>query len=221
MSDHASDVPSRPLQRFPCSSRTTGFVALAGLAVAVVFVLIDGDNVAHWAVVTALVLLGLGVWLTMIRPAVNAHEDHVLVRNALSDTSVPWHLVESVELRQVLVIRTEDKTVHGIAVGRTARQQLKQRRQGSKSPKSPFSGGALGGIGGAVGSGGGASASPAGLGSMDYADLVVARLDNFATTNRERSMGRSDLDRHWRWTEAAAVVAVAVVFVVLVVLAAS
>jgi hypothetical protein len=202
---------------------------LTGLAVAVVFVFLDGFNLAHWAVVTALVLLGLGVWLTMIRPSVNAHDDHILVRNALSDTTVPWHLVESVELRQVLVIRTEDKTVHGIAVGRTARQQLKQKRGGgSKSSRSPFSGGGFGGLGGSIGSGGpagqigsGPSGAPAGLGSLDYGDLVVARLDNFASTNRERSMGRSALDRRWRWLEAAAVAAVAVVFVVLVVLASS
>src|SRR5919106_2437 len=140
VTDHPPDGDrGRPLERFPCTSRTAGVITLAALAVAVVLVLVDGVGLAHWAVVAALVLFGLGVWLTMVRPTVHVHEDHVLVRNALTDTAVPWHLVEGVEVRQVLVIRTDSQTVHGIAVGRTARQQLRKRTQGTRP--TPLSGG--------------------------------------------------------------------------------
>jgi hypothetical protein len=172
---------------------------MAALAAAIVFVIVDGVDLAHWAVVAALVLLGLGAWLTMVRPAVLAHDDHVLVRNALSDTAVPWHLVQSVEARQVLVIRTGDKTVHGLAVGRTTRQQLMQRRGAGSTPTS--------------------GAAGAAETNRNYADMVALRLDSLASTQREQSTDLAALDKRWRWAEVAVVAGVAVAFVVLVILA--
>ena len=220
VNDQPAGDRSRLLERFPCSSRTTGFVALAGLAVAIVLVVIDGQSVGHWAVVAALLLLALGAWLTMVRPTVSAHEDHLLVRNALTDTTVPWHLVESVEVRQVLVIRTEAHTVHGIAVGRSARQQLRQRRRGT-GPSSASGGMSAPGVpemrgsesgGHGVGSGGQERRG-------DYASMVAQRLSNLIAMNRRESMRLSALDKQWRWAEVVAVVGVAAAFALLVILA--
>lgn len=187
-------------ERFPCSSRVFGLVTLAGLAVVFVLVILDGVSLGHLAVLAAIVLLGLGTWLTMVRPSLQTHDDHVLVRNALTDTKVPWHLVESVEVRQVLVIRTDDRAVHGLAVGRTARQQLRQGRSGGRgiTAEPTF---------------GGDSAA-----RVDYADFVAKRLDHLASSNRGRSEGL-DLHKHWRSVEAIAVVGVAIAFGVLLTLA--
>jgi len=207
----------RPLERFPSSSRVVGIVTLIGLVVAVVLVLFDGVDLTHWAVVAALVLFGLGVWLTMVRPTVHVHEDHVLVRNALTDTAVPWHLVEGVEVRQVLVIRAGAETVHGIAIGRSARQQLRKRNPGTRP--SPLSGGLStpdtgSGVAGEPGR------DPAGREVHgDYADLVAQRLDNLAEKNRPRSTQLDGLDKQWRWAEVVAVVSAAVAFALLVLLA--
>jgi len=219
VNDQPAGNRSRLLERFPCSSRTTGFVALTGLTVAIVFVVADGRSVGHWAVVAALVLLALGAWLTMVRPTVSAHDDHLLVRNALTDTTVPWHLVQSVEVRQVLVVRTEAHTVHGIAVGRSARQQLRQRRHGTGG--SSVGGGLSGpdgpGMRGSDSGGSGSSTDQERRG--DYASMVAQRLSNLIAMNRRQSMQLPALDKQWRWPEVVAVVGVAVAFILLVVLA--
>jgi hypothetical protein len=207
----------RPLERFPSSSRVVGIVTLVALAVAVVLILFDGVDLTHWAVVAALVLFGFGVWLTMVRPTVHVHEDHVLVRNALTDTAVPWHLVDGVEVRQVLVIRAGGETVHGIAVGRSARQQLRRRTPGTRP--SPLSGG-LSTPDPASGASGGSGQDPSGREVHgDYADLVAQRLDILAEKNRRRPAQLDAPEKQWRWLEVIAVAAAAVAFGLLLLLA--
>jgi hypothetical protein len=217
VSADASTHPDGPLERFPCSSRVLGLVSLGGMAVAVVLVLTSGLSLVQTAVLAGVALFALGVWLTMVRPAVHLYRDHLLVRNALTDISVPWHLVESVEVRQVLVIRTEERMVHGLAVGRSARKQLRaglhDRAAGSASGDSrPM------------------STDPAGIGPapvlggkdvryIDYADVVVHRIDNMADAHRRESERLTSVERRWRRAEAIAVAVVGVAFVGLVVAA--
>jgi hypothetical protein len=190
-------------ERFPCSSRIFGMVVLTALAVASVLVLMDGTSVVHWTVLAGIVLVGLGAWLTMVRPAVHAHDDHVLVRNALTDTKVPWHLIESVRVRQVLVIQTGDRAVHGLAAGRSARQQMRQERPGGRSGQSLMKASMFGGDSAA---------------RMDYADAVAQRIDHLAAKNRRKSEGL-EFDKRWRSAEALAVAGVAVAFAVLLTVA--
>lgn len=190
-------------ERFPCSSRIFGLVTLVGLAVAFVLVTVDGLSVGHLAVLAAIVLIGLGSWLTMVRPFVHTYDDHILVRNALTDTLVPWHLVESVEVRQVLVIRTDDRAVHGLAVGRTARQQMREGRAGGRSGQGVKAAPAFGGDS---------------VARIDYADFVAKRLDHLAAANRVRSQRLERLEKRWRPAEAIAVLGAAVAFAVLLVI---
>jgi hypothetical protein len=212
VSDPQPGGASRPLERFPCSSRVYGVIALAVLAFLVALVLLDGFGLTHAAILAAFVLGGLAVWLTMIRPTVDLYKDHILVRNALTDVMVPWHLVESAEVRQVLVIRTAERDVHGIAIGRSARQQMRRGRAGSGS--SPL-----------AGAGGGAATSRmpvfGGEGDVriDYADAVVSRIDNLSAANRRASERLTTVDKSWRRPEVIALIGVAVVFAVLLALA--
>jgi hypothetical protein len=234
VSADASTHPDGPLERFPCSSRVIGLISVVALAVAVVVVLTSGLSVTRAAVLAGAVLLALGVWLTMVRPAVHLYRDHLLVRNALTDISIPWHLVEAVEVRQVLVIRTDERTVHGLAVGRSARKQIRAARDGRGA-------GSVGGSGlstfiGRVPTSGSSTDSqrtptdpgdkgPAPLFGgedvryIDYADAVAHRIDNMMDAHRRESKGLTSVDRRWRRWEALAVAAVAVAFVVLVVAA--
>ena len=196
-SARASD--SQPSERFPCSSRVFGLISLGGLAIVAGLILWDGYSLGHWTVFAAVVVIGLATWLTMVRPTLHTHDDHVLVRNALTDTKVPWHLVESVEVRQVLVIRTGGGPVHGLAVGRTARQQLRQNRSGD-------SGGSMK-----------AAATFGGepVARVDYADFVAQRLDHLAEVNRAKSLELEGLDKRWRSVESIAVAVSIIAFVVL------
>jgi hypothetical protein len=234
VSTNASGATDGPLEQFPCSSRAIGLISVVALAVAIVVVLTYGPSLARAAVLAGAVLFALGIWLTMVRPAVHLYRDHLLVRNALTDISIPWHLVEAVEVRQVLVIRTEERMVHGLAVGRSARKQMHAARRGPGA-------GSIGGSGlstffGRVPTSGSSSdsqrtsADPGGKGPapvfggqdvryIDYADAVVHRIDNMADAHRRESKGLTSVDRRWRRWEALAVAAVAVAFAVLVVLA--
>jgi hypothetical protein len=222
-----------PLERFPCSSRVIGLVSLAALVVAIVVVAAYGLSLARAAVLAGAVLLGLGVWLTMVRPAVHLYGDHLLVRNALTDISVPWHLVESVEVRQVLVIRTEERMVHGLAVGRSARKQMRAARHGRDAGSIGDGGRGLSTFLGRVPTSGSSSDSPrtpddpAGkdpapafggedVRYIDYADAVVHRIDNMADAHRRESKRLTSIDRRWRRWEVIVVAAVAVAFGVLV-----
>jgi hypothetical protein len=237
VSTNASGQTDGPLERFPCASRVMGLVSLVALAVAIGVVMTDGLSLGRAAALAGVVLLALAVWLTMVRPAVHLYRDHLMVRNALTDTSVPWHLVESVEVRQVLVIRTEERLVHGLAVGRSARKQMRSARQDRKAGSAGIGGGSPGGtmfFGRIPFFGRSSSGSqwtptdPAGKGPapvfggegvryVDYADAVVHRIDNMADAHRRESERLTSVDRRWRRWEALAVVAVAVAFVVLVV----
>lgn len=209
MKDNTSD--DRLLERFPCSSRVTGWIVLVGLAVAGALVLYDGFNLAHAAALAALLLFGLGVWLTMVRPMVVLHRDHVLLRNALTDIAVPWDRVESVEVRQVLVIWTEEGRVTSLVAGRSPRRQLLHRR-----------GGAGPGLAGAGGEAVSAYRSPAFGGKqdvrVDYADAVARRIDDRATTHRQTAGDPSGIHTRWRRVESLAVIGVAVAFGVLLAL---
>jgi hypothetical protein len=208
-----SDPPgtSRPLERFPCSSRVLGLVTLAAMAVVVVLVLLDGSSLTHVAIIAGIVLFGIGVWLTMVRPAVDLHKDHVLVRNALTDIAVPWHLVKSVEVRQVLVIRTDERAVHGIAVGRSARQQLRRGRGGpGPGPLAAAGRDALGQQD--------TFRDQHGL-RIDYADAVALRIENLAPANRRQSERLTTVDKRWRLAELLVVIGVAITFGLLLTLA--
>lgn len=212
VSDPQPDSSGRPVERFPSSSRVFGLVTLAALAVVVVVVLVDDFGLTRVAIVAGVVLFGVGVWLTMVRPAVDLHKDHVLVRNALTDFMVPWHLIESVDVRQVLVIRTGERVVRGTAVGRSARQQLRRSRSGDGA-------GPVAAAGGAATTHGAPVFGGQGVVRVDYADVVAQRIDALVPAYRRDSERLSAVTKRWRRLEVAAVVGVTVAFGLLLTLA--
>ncbi|HYJ68120.1 MAG TPA: hypothetical protein VEX15_10720 [Nocardioidaceae bacterium] len=234
MSANASGRPDGPLERFPCASRVMGLISLVALAVAVLVVLSHGLSLGRGAALAGVVLLALGAWLTMVRPAVHLYRDHLLVRNAVTDIAVPWHLIESVEVRQVLVIRTQERTVHGLAVGRSARKQLRSARRDQRAGGAADSGisvstfiGRVPFFGGSSSGSQRTSSDPTGKGPapvfggegvryIDYADAVVHRIDNMADAHRRESERLTSVDQRWRRWEIAAVATVAAAFVVLI-----
>jgi hypothetical protein len=170
------------------------------------------------AAATAAVLawFALVVWMSLVRPAVHAHRDHLLVRNMLSDTEIPWHLIDDVSVRQTTRVYVADTVYHGIGMGRSTRSIMMDNL--GRSPRRG---------GGSVGLGGRALPEPeqprsgtrAALDQVRFPDFVEARLVELANERADASRARPTVRTRWARVEATAFVVLTVVAAALVVLA--
>jgi hypothetical protein len=118
------------VERFsPTVGRWMGVFGAACLLLAALLTAWLGQSAS--AVVACVVLLwgALVVHIALIRPTVHAYDDHLLLRNMLRDTEVPWHLIEDVAVRQTTQVYVGPAIHHGIAIGRSARQMVRQHHR--------------------------------------------------------------------------------------------
>lgn len=201
------------IERFqPTNGRWFGIVGVLVIAVLLALVVADGGFSADSAAVGAgLVLFAVAMYVALVRPTLHAYTDHLLVRNLVSDTHVPWHLIRDAEVRQTLRVYTGDKVVHAVGIGRTARQQMRINASSS-------GGGA--GTGAMLGMSrvekhatqGGPSAE---YGSIEYVDFVADRVLALAKQQQEASRHRPAILRRWAYLEIGALGLLAVGFVAL------
>jgi hypothetical protein len=76
--------------------------------------------------------LALLMWIGLVRPRVLAYGDHLLLRNELRDTIVPWHLIDGIVVRHTLRVHVDDKIVQGAAVSRSLRSMRSGGRPQSR-----------------------------------------------------------------------------------------
>jgi len=81
-------------------ARTAGVLYALVLALIALPVALTADGAVAATSYAVLVLGLLGIYAVLLRPAVVAAGDHLLLRNMLSDIEVPWHLVEDLNVRQ-------------------------------------------------------------------------------------------------------------------------
>lgn len=210
------DMASGLIQRFPPSaSRWVGVAGIAVIVVVLVLMVVDGLTLTVAAVAAGFALFGVALYLALVRPTMRAYTDHLLVRNLVSDTLVPWHLISDVEVRQTLRVYTRDKVVHAVALGHNARQQMRANLGGARGP-----GGAMFGMGRAQSFS--ASAVPgAEHQDRNYVDFVTVRILQLAESQRQESSQLPSVVRRWAYVEIGALVGVGVTFVTLVVAASS
>jgi hypothetical protein len=123
---HESD---EVVERFhPTSGRVTGWLALllAGVVVLAGLVYLD-DGFPPW-VAAAGVLLGVLAWAAMLRPALWATHEHLVLRNLAETVHVRLAAVEEMAVRQVLVVRAADRRWVSTVVGRSWRKAITARR---------------------------------------------------------------------------------------------
>ena len=124
--------PAPEVERFHATSGTwlgwTGVGCLLGCAVLVLW---SSTSLGSVAAAIGLCWGALVVWLALLRPTLRAHPDHLLLRNILRDTEVPWHLVDDVAVRHTLRVYVDEEVHHGVAVSRSTRQMLRQGRPDS------------------------------------------------------------------------------------------
>ena len=173
---------SRVLERFaPSGLRWLGLVALAAVAVAIGLVVAQGDVSRSLDVLVGLAATGLACWVALVRPAVQARDDHLLLRNLLIDVEVPWHLIDSVRVATTLRISAQDRTWHGVAISRSTRSALRAQRPAPSGP----------------------SPDRSQVYAPEYTDYVVDQIRRFVDEHAEASQARAGVARRWAAPELA------------------
>lgn len=124
LQDHSDDV----VERFhPTSGQVTGWLAVVGSAVvALVGLAYLDDGFPPWVVGLAL-LVGVLAWAAMLRPALWATDEHLVMRNLVETVHIRLAAVEEMAVRQVLAVRAGDRRWVSTVVGRSWRKAVTAR----------------------------------------------------------------------------------------------
>jgi hypothetical protein len=128
LQDHSDDV----VERFhPTSGQVTGWLAVVGSAVVVLAGLAYLDaGFPPWVVGLAL-LVGVLAWAAMLRPALWATDEHLVMRNLVETVHIRLAAVEEMAVRQVLAVRAGDRRWVSTVVGRSWRKAITARPSAS------------------------------------------------------------------------------------------
>jgi hypothetical protein len=130
-------------QFHPTSGRVTAVLVLVLAGVVVVAGVVDAGSVPL-PVIAAAVLAAVLAWASILRPALWATRDHLVMRNMLETVHVPLAAVEQVAVRQVLAVRVGDRRYVSTVVGRPLRKVMRTPRSSgaptdsSPSPELPY-----------------------------------------------------------------------------------
>ncbi len=116
------------VERFqPTSGRFSGWAAvLLSAAVVVAMVAYLDDGFPAWVGGVAL-LVGVLSWAAMLRPALWATEEHLVMRNLAETVHIRLAAVEELAVRQVLAVRAGDRRLVSTVLGRTWRKAMTDR----------------------------------------------------------------------------------------------
>ena len=130
------------VQRFSqTSGRVFGVLALLVVLGVVVTILTDRDGQPSYAGLALALFFGALAWSALLRPRLELGASELVMRNMVTTVRVPLPAIESVSVRQVLVVFAGDKRYTSAAVGRSRRQL---HREGGRSGASGSQGGAGG-----------------------------------------------------------------------------
>ena len=118
-----ADVTDERVERFgPTNGRLPGGLGIAAVVIAVVAALADGWHDSDLLVLSCLALASLLIWVVMFRPAVHSDGTVLRMRNMLSTTTVPLHVVDKALVGAMLMVRSGDTTYKSIALQRSRRR---------------------------------------------------------------------------------------------------
>jgi hypothetical protein len=127
-------MSTEPVERFkPTSGAVTGYAGLLLVATAIGYVAVAMHTVTGLRVALGALLLGVLIWVTQLRPRATAYPDSLLLRNSLTDTSVPLVLIDDVSVRQTLNVWAGGRRYICIGIGRSARHALRGSRRPATS----------------------------------------------------------------------------------------
>jgi hypothetical protein len=184
------------------SSRIVGVVGLMALAG---FVLLGVTGVGgdfHPAAYAICGLIGVLVWVAVLRPAVAIEGDRLVLRNPLSTTRIPLAAIEQLAIRRWLAVLVGDRRYTNAGISRTRRQGMRDDQRGDVTGME--------------------------ISALSYGAIVERRIQKRAEDARtsrgiklysdEQGALAADVRREWAWPEIAALglLTVAVVVTLLV-----
>jgi hypothetical protein len=130
ISSREASARPRPVERFrPTSGAIVGYAGLVVAAVVLGYVSFSVHTLTGLRVGLAMVLVGLVIWVTQLRPRAVAYEQTLLLKNAVRDVDVPLVLVDDVTVRQTLNVWVGEARYVCIGIGRSSRSMVKGRRR--------------------------------------------------------------------------------------------
>ncbi len=118
-------------QRFSATSgRVFGVIGVAVAGATALAALLDTRGEPSYATAALAVFFGALVWAAMLRPRVDLDASSIVMRNMFETVTLPLVAVESVAVRQVLVVFAGGKRYTSSAIGRSRRQLFRDGRQG-------------------------------------------------------------------------------------------
>ncbi|MEQ4205157.1 hypothetical protein ABN028_27095 [Actinopolymorpha sp. B17G11] len=207
LSVRTADKASKIESFAPTAGRVLGVLTLAIGALILVDIVLEWRTWDGFTAATVVIAVSAVVWLALVRPCVVAYEEALVLRNILSDTWIPWHLIESVAIAPVLQVKVAGAEHRSVAVALTGADRRSLRRRSKRDAVRIAEGGLLEP---ADATGPGASVSPS--------DYTLQRIDGlsrkYAETTAQQTGGSAKVERHWRWPEFGVIAAAILVAVV-------
>ncbi len=205
-----SSALARPVQKFkPTTGPVLGYVGLAVCALVIGVVATSEQHVVGVRVALGAVLVGVLIWLALLRPRAAAYDDTLVLRGMLSDTTLPLAGIDAAVVRHVLVVWIGDDRYTCAGIARSTRSMMRRRDSALTSSlglhqTDPQAGPAS--AGGDIGTSG------------DYATFVENRIQDLARSARRDGGDVPEVRRTWARLEIAALAASALAFLLSLVL---
>jgi hypothetical protein len=132
----SEERPARmePVERFRATSgRVVGSVGLAVVAGLLLYVAVAMHTTTGLRLATGLVLLGVLVWLTQLRPRATVYPDVLHLQNSLRDATVPLVAVDAVTVRRMLNVWVGGRRYVCIGIGTPLRKVVGVKSRGPSS----------------------------------------------------------------------------------------
>jgi hypothetical protein len=174
--------PDAVVERFhPTNGRISGYLGLVCAGVVLVLAVMSWDADQAPAIAIAALLGAVLVWVTLLRPALWASRDHLVMRGMFHTDHIPLGAITRVAVGQVLAVVAAGKRYTSPVVGYSARQTLRSR-------------------------GGATSNRPAPTAMDTYQVFVEERITHLSREHRELHGDAGEVRRTFAWPEIAAVV---------------
>jgi hypothetical protein len=131
-SDVVSPPRGEPVDRFhPTSGVFLGWLCIAVGVAIVVYLVVNAQTVLGLRIGLACLLAVAVVWATLLRPRAVAYADRLVLRNSVSDTSVPLHQIDSATVRQTLSVFVQGKRYVCIGISKSRRNLYGRKKRGA------------------------------------------------------------------------------------------
>lgn len=180
------------------SSKIVGVIGLVAVAVIVLLGVTGAGGDYHPAVYAVCGLIGVVIWVVIIRPEVAIAGDRLVLRNPLNKVGIPLAAIEQIAVRRWVAVRVGDRTLTNAGISRS-------RRQGARDDQRK-------------------DVTGIEIAALSYGAIVERRIQRQAEEARDRQGIKlhsdeqlalaADVRKTWAWPEIAALAVLSVAVVV-------